>query len=73
MQITIYNMHGIVVRNLELGHLSAGYYMSRSQSAYWDGKNAFGEPVASGIYFYQLQADTAKNGYPQIVSNDLFL
>ena len=58
VQITIYNMHGIVVRNLELGHLSAGYYMSRSQSAYWDGKNAFGEPVASGIYFYQLQADT---------------
>ena len=58
VQITIYNMHGIVVRNLELEHLSAGYYMSRSQAAYWDGKNAFGEPVASGIYFYQLQADT---------------
>ena len=58
VQITIYNMHGIVVRNLELGHLSAGYYMSQSQAAYWDGKNAFGEPVASGIYFYQLQADT---------------
>ena len=58
VQITIYNMHGIVVRNLELGHLSAGYYMSRSQAAYWDGKNSFGEPVASGIYFYQLQADT---------------
>ena len=58
VQITIYNMHGIVVRNLELGHQSAGYYMSRSQATYWDGKNAFGEPVASGIYFYQLQADT---------------
>ena len=58
VQITIYNMHGTVVRHLELGHLSAGYYMSRSQAAYWDGKNAFGEPVASGIYFYQLQGDT---------------
>ena len=30
--------------------------MSRSRAAYWDGRNALGERVASGIYFYQLQA-----------------
>ena len=58
VQITIYNTHGTVVRHLELGYQSVGYYISRSRAAYWDGKNNFGEPVASGIYFYQLQADT---------------
>ena len=57
-QITIYDASGTVVRHLELGHQSAGYYMSRSRAAYWDGRNDFGECVASGIYFYQLQADT---------------
>ena len=58
VQITIYSAHGIVVRHLQLGHQSAGYYSSRSRAAYWDGRNDFGERVASGIYFYQLQTDT---------------
>ena len=58
VQITIYDMYGTVVRHLEMGHQSEGYYTSRSRSAYWDGCNDFGERVASGIYFYQLQADT---------------
>ena len=31
-------------------------YESRSRAAYWDGKNAVGEPVASGVYFYTLTA-----------------
>ena len=26
-----------------------------SRAAYWDGRNGLGEPVASGVYFYQLQ------------------
>ena len=55
--ITIYDMRGTVVRQLDLGHQSEGYYTSRSRAAYWDGRNAVGERVASGIYFYQLQAD----------------
>ena len=57
VQINIYDMYGTVVRHLELGHQAAGYHMSRNQSAYWDGRNDFGERVASGVYFYQLQAD----------------
>ncbi|MCY3740863.1 MAG: T9SS type A sorting domain-containing protein [Candidatus Poribacteria bacterium] len=57
VQIPIYNAHGTVVRHLELGYQSAGYYISRNRAAYWDGKNDFGERVANGIYFYQLQAD----------------
>ena len=55
--ITIYNMRGTVVRQLDLGHQSEGYYTTRSRAAYWDGRNAVGESVANGIYFYQLQAD----------------
>ncbi len=55
--ITIYDVRGTVVRRLELGHQREGYYTSRVRAAYWDGKNNVGERVASGIYFYQLQAD----------------
>ncbi len=57
VQITIYDTRGTVVRHLDLGHQQAGYYTSRSRAAYWDGRNALGERVASGIYFYQLQAE----------------
>ncbi len=55
--LTIYNAQGVVVRSLILGHQSAGYYVGRDRAAYWDGRNAFGEQVASGIYFYQLETD----------------
>ena len=57
VQITIYDARGSVVRRLELGHQPEDYYTSRSRAAYWDGRNAVGERVASGIYFYQLRAD----------------
>ena len=55
--VTIYDARGSVIRRLELGHQSEGYYTSQSRAVYWDGRNNVGEPVASGIYFYQLQAD----------------
>ena len=54
--ITIYDVAGHVVRSLDLGHQAAGFYRSRSQAAYWDGRNNLNERVASGIYFYQIQA-----------------
>ena len=57
VKINIYNAQGILVRALTLGHQSAGYYTSRSRAAYWNGRNAIGERVASGIYFYQLETD----------------
>ena len=57
VRITIYDTRGAVVRHLDLGHQREGYYTSRSRAAYWDGRNAVGERVASGVYFYQLQAD----------------
>ncbi len=52
----IYAMNGTLVRTLTLGHQAAGMYQNRSRAAYWDGKNALGEPVASGLYFYTLTA-----------------
>ena len=54
--LTIYDINGQVIRQLALGHQAAGMYQTRSRAAYWDGRNTFGEPVASGIYFYTLTA-----------------
>ena len=57
VKITIYNTQGVVIRTLQFGHQSAGYYTERDRAAYWDGRNALGEQVASGLYFYQLETD----------------
>ena len=54
--LTIYDTKGAIVRRFELGHQPAGYYTARSKAAYWNGRNANGEWVASGVYFYQLRA-----------------
>ncbi len=56
VSISIYSINGSLVCDLDLGHQSAGVYRSRSRAAYWDGRNAFGERVASGLYFYTLTA-----------------
>ena len=58
VEITIYNTQGVVIRRLQLGQQSAGYYTGRDRAAYWDGRNALGEQVASGLYFYQFETDT---------------
>ena len=54
--LTIYAANGQIVRQLPLGHQSAGTYQSRARAVYWNGRNAIGEAVASGIYFYTLTA-----------------
>ena len=54
--VSSYAADGRVVRTLVLGHQDAGEYKNRSQAAYWDGTNAFGETVARGLYFYTLTA-----------------
>ena len=55
--VTIYAADGRLVRTLALGHQVAGVYQSKGRAAYWDGTNALGEPVASGVYFYTLTAE----------------
>ena len=54
--ITIYDVRGRVVRQLILENQPAGIYQSRSKAAHWDGRNRFGEKVATGVYFYTLKA-----------------
>jgi predicted GH43/DUF377 family glycosyl hydrolase len=54
--IRIYSLSGQPVRTLDLGHQPAGHYATKNKAVYWDGKNNFGESVASGVYFYTLQA-----------------
>ena len=56
VSISIYAADGKLVRTLDLGQQSVGIYESRGRAAYWDGRNALGEPVASGVYFYTLTA-----------------
>ncbi|MFC1713785.1 cohesin domain-containing protein [Candidatus Poribacteria bacterium] len=54
--IRIYNSVGELVRELDLGYKSAGLYVSQDRAAYWDGKTKFGTDIASGVYFYSIQA-----------------
>ena len=54
--LTVYNMRGVVIREIKLGHQPAGVYRHRSRAIRWDGRNYLGEKVASGVYFYTLKA-----------------
>ena len=54
--IKIYSATGQLVRTMNLGYKNAGLYMSQDKTAYWNGKNDNGEPVASGVYLYSIQA-----------------
>ena len=56
VSISIYTADGKLVRTLDLGNQPVGIHESRNSAAYWDGRNALGEPVASGVYFYTLTA-----------------
>ena len=52
--LTIYDASGNLVKQFDLGYQLAGSYETKAQAVHWDGTNDFGEPVASGIYFYNL-------------------
>ena len=51
VSLYIYDTQGKRIYAKTLGYRKAG-----SHTAYWDGRNAAGEAVASGIYFYSIQA-----------------
>ena len=55
VSVTIYDLAGTPVRNISVGYLEAGRYVSKSRAIYWDGRTDTGERVASGIYLYQIQ------------------
>ena len=54
--LTIYDGSGQVIRTLDVGYRTAAFYETRSKAIHWDGRNEFGEGVASGVYFYHLSA-----------------
>ena len=56
VSLTIYDTTGRLVRTIDMGHQTAAKYDTRSKAIYWDGRNQFGEQVASGLYFYSLIA-----------------
>ena len=56
VSLTIYDSNGALVRSIDIGHQTAAKYDTRTKAIYWDGRNQFGEQVASGIYFYSLEA-----------------
>ena len=57
VRISIYDIQGALVCQLNLGYRKSGYYTNRAKAAHWDGRNEIGEPVASGVYFYTLTTD----------------
>jgi len=56
VRLTIYDVQRKRIRQLQLGQVAAGRYVTADQAAYWDGKGQTGEAIASGTYLYQLQA-----------------
>lgn len=53
VSLHIYDLQGRRIYSKALGYRKTG-----SHTAYWDGRNATGESVASGVYFYAIQAGT---------------
>ena len=51
VRLTIYDVSGRLVRELVHGDRPAG-----NQVAEWDGRDAAGKPLGSGIYYYRIEA-----------------
>ena len=52
--VSIYDVQGYRFRQLELGMLRAGRYVTTDQAAYWGGKTE--SRWVQALIFYQLQA-----------------
>ena len=42
VRVSIYDITGGLVRHIDLGHQSAGHYLSKARAVHWDGKNRHG-------------------------------
>ena len=56
VRLTIYDVRGALVRELDLGYRAAGQYLTSASAAHWDGRDQRGQRVSSGVYLYRLQA-----------------
>ena len=54
--LTVYNLNGERIRQINLGEKPAGIYQTKADAIHWDGRTDKGEATPSGIYFYTLDA-----------------
>ena len=54
--LTIYNLNGERIRQIDLGEKPAGIYQTKADAIHWNGRTEQGEAAPSGIYFYTLDA-----------------
>ena len=54
--LTIYNLNGERIRQIDLGEKTAGIYQAKADAIHWNGRTENGEAAPSGIYFYTLDA-----------------
>lgn len=55
IKIGIYTVAGRLIRSLDTAAGQVGY-----NETYWDGRDAEGDALANGVYFYKIQADDGK-------------
>ena len=65
--VNIYDVAGRSIRRLVLGRRPAGTYRGRSDAAYWDGRDDFGEPASSGVYIYELRAGASRQARRMVI------
>ena len=56
VRLSIYDVRGALVRNIDVGQRAAGQYLAGAGAIRWDGRDHRGRRVASGVYLYRLQA-----------------
>ena len=57
--LLIYDINGRTVRDFYFNTVNNGF-----NEVVWDGRNDFGQEVASGIYFYKLVSK--ENSFPNV-------
>jgi hypothetical protein len=57
VKVTVYNLQGQEIKSFTLGVLAAGV-----QKIVWDGRNANGASLASGVYVYRVRAVSIHQG-----------
>ena len=67
VRLTIYDIRGALIREIDLGYQQAGQYLTSTSTAQWDGRDQRGQRVASGVYLYQLQAGPVVHGRKMVL------
>ena len=68
VEVSIYDVNGKLVKKLINDQKEAGYH-----SVKWNGTDAYGRKVSSGIYFYRISAKNLRNGSEFIQTKKMVL